>query len=162
MLGAWHNIYARSDDSAQPIKISADKVDVNQKNNITRYTGNVKLTQGTLHIDADEVVVHYRAGNVETVSAIGTPVTLHHLNKQSEDIFASAARLQYYASEKKVDLFDQVAVRRGKDELHGDVAHYDIEKEELTAQGENPQSRVYTVIQPAHKAQQPLSEKDKP
>src|SRR6266852_4078026 len=76
LLCACGNVYALNSDRRQPIKVSADKVDVNQKNGVTRYSGNVKLIQGTLHINADEIVVRYRAGNIETVSATGAPVTL--------------------------------------------------------------------------------------
>ncbi len=151
------NVYALNSDRTEPIKISADTVDVNQKNGVTRYAGNVKLIQGTLHINADEIVVRYRAGNIETVSATGAPVTLRQrLDRQNENIFASAARLQYHALKNEVDLFDQVAVRRGGDELHSEVAHYDIEKEEVSARGENTQTRVYTILQPTKPPQSTL------
>ena len=158
LLFIGSDAYALNNDRTQPIKISADAVDVNQKTGVTRYSGNVKLIQGTLRINADEIVVRYRAGTIETVSATGQPVTLHQrLDRQPEDIFASAARLQYRAPQNKVDFFDQVAVRRGGDELHSEVVHYDIEKEELSARGENPQSRVYTVLQPTKPPQPPSS-----
>jgi len=150
------NVYALNSDRTKPIKISADKVDVNQKIGVSQYLGNVKLIQGTLQINADELVVRYRAGNVETVSATGNPVTLsQRLNRQNENIFASAGRLHYHALKNEVDLFDRVAVRRGGDELHSEVAHYDIAKEQLSARGENSQTRVYTVLQPTKPPQAP-------
>jgi len=156
LLCACGNVWALNSDRKKPVKVSADKVDVNQKNGVTRYSGNVKLIQGTLQINADEIVVRYRAGNIETVSATGTPVTLRQrLDRQSEDIVASAARLHYHALENKVDLFDRVAVRRGGDELHSEVAHYDIEKEQLSARGETPETRVYTILQPTKPPQSP-------
>jgi len=156
LLCACGNVCALNSDREKPIKVSADKVDVNQKNGVTRYSGNVKLIRGTLQINADELVVRYRAGNIETVSATGNPATLsQRLDRQNENIFASAGRLHYHALKNEVDLFDRVAVRRGGDELHSEVAHYDIEKGELSARGENPQTRVYTVLQPTKPPQAP-------
>ena len=49
-------------DTALPIEIVADTLEVNQDQQLAIFTGNVAATQGQILLNADRVVVHYSAG----------------------------------------------------------------------------------------------------
>jgi lipopolysaccharide export system protein LptA len=140
---------ALPDDRAQPIHISAKTVDVNQKTGVSSYRGDVVLTQGSLRIEADRIVVQYRGGKVQMVSAFGTPVTFRERpEKQQPEIIGSAARLEYHADQNRIDLYDGVAVRQGEDVLQSNLLHYDLATSSLSAEAGSADERVQTVIQP--------------
>lgn len=140
--------HALRSDRHQPIKITADRVSVDQKTGVSRYRGNVILTQGTLQVHAERVTVRYRKGIVDQVSASGTPVTFRERpDNQAHDISGSAIRLEYSAAADRIDLFDNVSVKQGDDVLRSSVLHYDLAKNSLSAEGLSHE-RVQTTIQP--------------
>lgn len=140
--------HALTSDRDKPVKVSADKIEVNQKTGRSKYVGHVVLTQGTLRIEAQEIVVQLREGELDKVTASGKPVTFRQrLDGQAEEISGSALRVQYNALENRVDLYDQVAFRQGEDVFQSPVVHYDIAATRLTADARS-QERVHSVIQP--------------
>lgn len=64
-------------DPEQPLRVQADRIEVNQKTAVSRYRGNVRIERGDTRIRADQVDVRQGAGSVETVSAQGG-VRLEH------------------------------------------------------------------------------------
>ena len=59
-------------DTAEPIEILADTLEVNQEQQLAIFSGNVAATQGQILLNADRVVVHYAAGGGDGVQAIST------------------------------------------------------------------------------------------
>jgi len=130
------------------VNVSADKIEVNQKTGRSKYIGNVVLVQGTLRIEANEVTVHLRNGELDKVFANGNPVTFRQLlDGQPEEIHGSALRVQYFALENRVDLFDRVSFRQGEDVFKSPVVHYNLNTTQLIADATEKQ-RVHSVIQP--------------
>ena len=140
-------------DREQPLRVSADTVDVNQKSGVSKYSGNVVLIQGTLRIEAAEVIVYLKDGEVERVAAKGSPMTLRQrIDGQELEVIATARRLSYYTRQQRVALFDQVSFRQGADEFHSDVLHYNMATTQLTAEAPKNPERVHSVIHPRKKA----------
>lgn len=50
----------KNHDTAQPLDITADRLEVREKEDIAVFTGSVEAVQGDLRISADSVTVHYR------------------------------------------------------------------------------------------------------
>jgi lipopolysaccharide export system protein LptA len=152
-LAAAMDVQALREDRNQPIRISAKTVTVDQKAGITRYQGDVVMHQGSLRINADRVVIRYEQGEIQSLSASGNPVSFRQRpDNEDQDIKATAARLQYSASDQTLHLYDSVALHRGDDILHSAVLHYDLGNSRLQAEGD-PQDRVYSIIQPRKPAQ---------
>ena len=59
-------------DTAQPIEIVADALEVNQDQQLAIFTGKVAASQGQILLNADRVVVHYSAGGGDGVQAISS------------------------------------------------------------------------------------------
>jgi lipopolysaccharide export system protein LptA len=60
-------------DTAEPIEILADTLEVNQEQQLAIFSGNVAATQGQILLNADRVVVHYSTGGGgDGVQAIST------------------------------------------------------------------------------------------
>lgn len=147
-LGAATEAYGLASDREQPIKLSADRVDMNQKTGLSKYVGNVVLVQGSLRIEADEVTVRFSGSEIDTVSGKGKPVTFRQrVDNQEEEVFGSALRLQYRAADNRLELYDQVTFRQGEDVFRTPVLRYDLASSKLTALGKS-EDRVHSVIQP--------------
>lgn len=151
-LGAMQPAHALESDREQPIQVSADTVDVNQKTGVSKYRGKVVLIQGTLRIEAAEVLVNTRDNEIVSVSAKGRPLTFQQkLDRTGEQVNASARRMEYHARKQQVDLYDRVTFRQGADVVNSPVVRYNLATTQLTAEGGNTAERVRSVIQPKRK-----------
>lgn len=145
-------VHALESDREQPIRVSADTVDVNQKTGASKYRGNVVLIQGTLRIEAAEVLVNTRDNEIVSVSAKGRPLTFQQkLDRTGEQVNASARRMEYHAQRQQVDLYGRVTLRQGADVFNSPVVRYNLATTQLTAEGGKNAERVHSVIQPKRK-----------
>ena len=57
LLAASLSAQAKTGDTDQPIHIESDQQSLDMQGNVVTFTGNVVVTQGTIKINADKVVV---------------------------------------------------------------------------------------------------------
>ncbi len=155
-------LYALAVDSDRqlPVRLRADRIDVDQKKGLSLYRGNVVFSQGTLRVTAARAEVQNRASAVETVTAEGKPATFRHRPEgQTEYIEGEANRIVYHALERRTDLFGDVQVQRGRDLFRSAVLHYDIENQSMIGEAANGR-RVYAALVP--RARKPALPGDRP
>lgn len=150
--------YAEKSDRDQPIELEADTVTVNDAKKISTYSGNVILTQGTLVIRADKMVVHEDAEGFQHSTSTGNPTTFKQKREgKNEYMEGSAQRIEYDGRMDKVQLYTRAWVKRSEDIIHGDYISYDANAEYAEVLGgtkseSNPGSgRVKAIIQPKNK-----------
>lgn len=140
---------ALSSDSEQPMYIEADRADIDDKNGVSVYTGNVKVTQGTFLLLADQLTVHLDNNQIQKAVALGNPARYKQRpDGKDEDIEAEAWRMEYYASPERIVLIDRAVASQGGDEFRSDRIVYDIEKDIVNAGTEGGDSRVHITLQP--------------
>lgn len=142
---------ALSSDKQQPIHIEADSVVIDDARGTAVYRGNVRYTQGSTHLEADEVTV-YSADrhNVDKAVADGKPATFRQrLDNQGEDMRGQALHIEYFAADERVVLQGDAHLWQGKNEFSGSRIDYDTVKEIVkAAKAAADESRVQVIIQP--------------
>lgn len=148
---------ALSSDKQQPIHIEADSVFIDDAHGTAVYRGNVRYSQGSTRLAAEEVTV-YSADRqkVDKVVATGNPATFSQRpDKQEEDLRGQAAHIEYFAAAERVVLEKDAHLWQGKNEFAGSRIEYDTAKETVKAlKGGDDAGRVQVIIQPR---QQPAS-----
>jgi lipopolysaccharide export system protein LptA len=149
VLLAWPlNAPAVDIERRLPVNLRADRIDVDQKKGLSLYRGHVVFSQGTLRLKAARAEVQSRANVIETVTAEGKPVTFRHRPEGLvEFIEGEANRAVYHAPTRRVDLYGEVEVQRGRDLFRSAVLHYDIENQSMIAEGANGRP-VYAALVP--------------
>jgi len=151
------NASAEKADREQPINLEADAVTVNDAKKTSIYTGNVILTQGTLIIRGDKLIVREDKDGFNHSTSFGNPTTFKQKREgKNEYIEGSGQRIEYDARMDKVQLYTKAWVKRGEDIVHGDYISYDANAEfaEVIGGGDKaaaegaPKGRVRAVIQP--------------
>jgi lipopolysaccharide export system protein LptA len=157
-LSASMPIFAEKADRDQPIELEADTVTVNDAKKISTYSGNVILTQGTLVIRADKMVVHEDAEGFQHSTSTGSPTTFKQKREgKNEYMEGSAQRIEYDGRMDKVQLYTRAWVKRGEDIIHGDYISYDANAEYAEVLGGTKSEsnagsgRVKAIIQPKNK-----------
>lgn len=158
------NAFAEKADREKPINLEADTVTVNDAKKTSIYTGNVILTQGTLEIRGDKLIVREDKEGFQHSTSTGNPTTFKQkLEGKSEYMSGSAQRIEYDGRMDKVQLYTKAWVKRGDDIVHGDYISYDANAEyaEVIGGGQQaatpatPTGRVKAIIQPKKKAVTP-------
>jgi lipopolysaccharide export system protein LptA len=155
--------YAEKADRDQPIDLEADSLQTNDAKKISTYTGNVILTQGTLVIHADKLIVREDKEGFQHSTSTGNPTTFKQkMEGKSEYIEGSAQRIEYDGHMDKVQLYTKAWVKRGQDVVNGEYIMYDANAEYAevigggqTATPDAPKGRVRAVIQPKKKTAAP-------
>jgi lipopolysaccharide export system protein LptA len=152
------NAFAEAADRNQPIELEADSVTVNDAKKISTYSGNVILTQGSLVIRADKLIVREDEQGFQHSTSTGNPSTFKQKREgKNEYMEGSAQRIEYDGRMDKVQLYTRASVKRGEDIVRGDYISYDANAEYAEVIGgvkseSNPGSgRVKATIQPKSK-----------
>ena len=145
-------------DRDKPVIIEAERGSVDDRNKVTTYSGRVELTQGTLRILADKVIVSQDADGFQKGIASGGEGGLARFRQKRDDsteyFEGEAERIEYDARTGKAQLFLRAIVRSGRDEVRGPYIEYDGLNETYTATNgpnntANPGGeRIRAVIQP--------------
>jgi lipopolysaccharide export system protein LptA len=150
-------------DRDKPIEIEADTVTSNDAKKVTVYTGNVVITQGTLVIKGDKVVMREDELGFQHGSSYGNPTNFKQKREGKDEYMeGSAMRIEYDGRMDKVQLYTKAWVKRGQDIVHGDYIMYDGNAEYSEVIGGGPKSatpatptgRVKAIIQPKNKSQE--------
>ena len=158
LLVQSNTVFAEAADRDKPIDLEADTVKVDDAKQISTYSGNVILTQGTLIIHADKLIVHEDNAGFQHSTSLGNPTTFKQkLEGKSEYMEGSAQRIEYDGRMDKVQLYTKAWVKRGEDIVHGDYISYDANTEYAEVIGGtktndgSSSGRVRAVIQPKNK-----------
>jgi len=156
LLAASSAAFAEKADRDKPIELEADTLTSNDAKKTSTYTGNVVLTQGTLAIRADKLIVREDQSGFQHSSSFGSPTSFRQKSEgKNEYIEGSAQRIEYDGHMDTVQLYTKAWVKRGEDIVHGDYIKYDTNAEyaevigggSQAATAENPKGRVHAVIQ---------------
>lgn len=146
-------------DRDKPVNIEADRVTVDDRNKVHIFEGTVVLTQGTLTIKGDKLVVTQGADGFQNGVATASAGRLASFRQKREGsneyVDGEAERIEYDSRAEKAKLFNRAHVRSGGDEVRGNYIEYDAVSENyLVANlpGSTPSasgsSRVRATIQP--------------
>lgn len=139
-------------DRDKPVHVESDTVRMDDQQKIAVYEGKVILTQGTLRLQADRVEVRQDAEGFLTGTALGKPVHFRQrLDGKGDWVDAWANRVEYDARKNQVRLIGDAFLKKGEEELRGDLITYDARSELYQASGGLPgqkPGRVRAVIMP--------------
>jgi lipopolysaccharide export system protein LptA len=157
---------AERDDREKPVNIEADRMTVDDLKKESVFEGNVTLSQGTLMLRADRVVVKQDAAGFNFAYAYGKPAHFRQRREGVDEyVEGFAERMEYDGKQDKLQMFTNAQVKKGLDEVRGDYISYDAVTEfyqvvgggKQAGTGTNPQGRVRAVIQPKKRDKPPAA-----
>ena len=146
-------VTASTEDTRKPITIEANRAVLDEKKQISIYTGNVILKQGSIEIKADTITVYTKKGQLQRVVAEGDPVHYKQQQKDNEEIRGASQRMEYETGTNRVLLLGGAELWQGGNRFSGKRIQYDPGQEKVIATGdpdatENGAQRVQIILQP--------------
>jgi lipopolysaccharide export system protein LptA len=128
--------HAEKADREKPINYQADTGDVNYQTKVGTLIGNVIITQGTLTIHADKVILRQNPDNSLSATAFGNPITFREKRDGTDEYYEGVAQRAEYDGQKRfLELFDRALLRKGTDEIRSNYISYNAETEFFKAEG---------------------------
>jgi lipopolysaccharide export system protein LptA len=142
-------VRAEKADREKPINYQADQGDVNYQTKVGTLIGSVVITQGTLTIHADKVILRQNPDNSLSATAFGNPLTFREKRDGVDEYYEGVAQRAEYDGEKRfLELFDRALLRKGSDEIRSNYISYNAETEFFKAEG-RPDTRPPGAGEPA-------------
>ncbi len=154
LMLAHSTSHAEREDREQTIRLEADQLLMDDANKTSTFTGNVRLTQGTLFIQADKIIVSQTADNFKRGIATGKPASFRQKRDDVDEyVEGYGERIEYDSKSGMVNFFRQAHIKRGQDEVRGDHIVYNGQTGVFQALGSQSadgktNGRVQAVIQP--------------
>ena len=151
---------ALNSDAQQEINIRSDRASLDRKVGTMTYQGHVIMTQGSLRIQANQIVLFTRDDNQLTKAvASGRPAHFQQQAAPSQgQTIAEATTITYLTADNTITLQEQAILIQQGNEFHGNEIVYNIEHDRVDASGqssslapqpdESPNGRVQIIIQP--------------
>ncbi len=152
--------WALPEDRNQPIRVQADTAELDDRQGVAVYRGNVIITQGTMKITGDTVTITQNAqGDIDVFTSVGKPAYYEQQPAVDKDIVkAYGLTIQYFAANERIVLIDQAKVVQEGNTFEGEKIVYDTRRQIVNAgraTGSNvttPRPRIDMIIQPRSRA----------
>ena len=142
-------LWALDSDREQPIEVEADSLELREQENISIYEGNVRLTQGSLEINSDRLVIHFNdAGDLELMEMTGAPARLRRLDDERQEMRGQARRINYREAESVLELLQEARFSHAGDTIEGHRIRINTEDNSIQAGSADTDERVKMLIQP--------------
>lgn len=154
--------HAEKADRNKPVNLEADRVTVDEINKVHIFDGNVTLSQGTLVIRSDKLVVKQDAEGFKSGIATANPGNLAHFrvkrDGKDEYVEGEGERIEHDAKTEITKFFNRAYVKSGLDEVRGQYIVFDGPNENYSVTSgpagtvvPGRDNRVRAVIQPKNK-----------
>ncbi|MBK6629641.1 MAG: lipopolysaccharide transport periplasmic protein LptA [Betaproteobacteria bacterium] len=154
--------HAEKADRNKPVNLEADRVTVDEIGKVHVFDGNVTLSQGTLIIRSDKLVVKQDAEGFQNGIATANSGKLARFrvkrDGKDEYIEGEGERIEYDAKTEITKFFNRAYVKSGLDEVRGQYIVFDGPNENYSVTSgpagtvvPGRENRVHAVIQPKNK-----------
>lgn len=140
-------------DRDKPVHLEADQVSIDDARQVSTFTGNVLMTQGTLSINGEQVIAVQGKQGFEHGMATGQPAGFRQKREGLDEyVEGYGARIEYDAVSGIMNIYGQAHVKRGQDDVRGEHITYNPRTEVFQVAGSSvltpDKGRVHVIIQP--------------
>lgn len=145
------NLFANDED----LKIKSDNQDVNYKDNTMYFKGNVVVSQGSISIQADDLVVESPKDQSQKLLATGNPALFTQVDDINGNLTAKAQQIEYFVDTQILRLVGNAKFKQAGSEVQSGTIEFDLAKKRVKADGDEATGgRVTTTIKTKKKTGQ--------
>ena len=153
---------ARESDLLEPVDVSADRSEFDERAGTQVLEGNVDIRQGTMRIRADRIEIRLEDGRLSRIDGAGSPIRFEQRDEAGDLMRGEARAIRYDAVAGNLVLEGGATLSRPKQRLASERITFDARTQRVTAEGgpgaegEEP-GRVTIRIEPPPRDASPAS-----
>ena len=140
-------LMARADDRTKPININADASEYDERAGTQVLSGNVEISQGSMVIKADRIVVELRNNALYRISGSGNPIRFQQITDNDELMRGQSNEISYNTQTSEITFKGNAEFERPGQKFTGHTISYNMAELTFRAAG-NQKGRVNIVLQP--------------
>ena len=151
LMAAALPLLAADADRKRPIYLEADRVEIDDESSISTYSGDVRIVQGSMELNASKVVLYLEKREPTRYVATGAPARFTERPEDAdEDLIATAPTIEYRVREDELHLLGGGEVNQGPNTFTGETIVYLVNQNQIraTGGGSGSGSRVTMTIEP--------------
>jgi len=131
-------VLALDSDKDAPVTINADTTNIDFRTGKRVLSGNVDITQGTLNIRADKIVLLYKGDEIDTATAYGKPVRFKQLPEgQKQMVHGEGKTLELKQAKNLITLQQNAKITQGSNTITGKVIYYNTKTSKMTVKSQS-------------------------
>lgn len=141
------SVMARESDLEQPIDVSADRSEYDDKAGTQKLIGNVEIRQGTMRITADSIAITLENNALARIDGKGSPIRFEQENEAGELMKGEAGEINYNAIEGTLVLSGEATLSQPKRNLKSERIEFNVRTQKVSAEGSKDTGRVTIRIE---------------
>lgn len=141
------SLMARESDLEQPIDVSADRSEYDDKAGTQKLIGNVEIRQGTMRITADSIAITLKNNALARIDGKGSPIQFEQENEAGELMKGEAEEINYNAVEGTLVLSGEATLSQPKRNLKSERIEFNVRTQKVSAEGSKDTGRVTIRIE---------------
>lgn len=138
---------AQAADHTKPINVKADTSVYDERQGTQTLSGNVEVTQGSMSISADTIVIEIKNGTLFRITGTGSPIRFQQMTPDNELVKGECNEISYNTATTEIIFRGNANFERPGQKLSGDTIEYNLSKLTFKATGNN-NGRVNITLQP--------------
>src|SRR3990167_6950994 len=128
--------FAERADREKPLYLEADQVVIDDARQVSTFIGNVKLSQGTMLILGDKIVVMQDKDGFKRSTAYGRTASFRKKREgRDEYVEGYGERIEYDTRAETLDFYVRARLKRELDEVRGEHITYNQQTEIFQVNG---------------------------
>lgn len=150
MLCTMMPAIALKSDTNKPVIIDSLKQSLDMQSNVSVFSDHVIITQGTINIHAEKVIVTYPGGKKDKayIEAFGDPVTFYQKLDTGKPIQGHSQKVKYDIANKLLTLTGNAYLEQLNSNVQSNCIVYLVQEQHMQAFSDKGQ-HVTTVLMPA-------------
>ena len=129
------NLLALKADRTAPMDLTAEKWQGSMKSGSQVWSGKVRISQGSLKIQADKGTISYQDGQVGAALLEGSPAIISQARDGGGEVRAQARKIDYDLNLSKVILTGGVKIEENGNVTTGERFEYSLDSGAITGNG---------------------------
>lgn len=166
LLISWPGL-SKTSDQNEAMEIKADSVEIQERQGISIYRGDVVIKQGSTLIKGELIHIYQTNNTIERITIEGSPASFRQLNDDDNEILAQSLNMEYQNAEGILVLKKQAILVQQNNRFTSEHIVYNARKDIVQAGSNNSnenndskQERVTITIQPEADRQPQQSEQE--
>ncbi len=139
---------ARESDLQQPIDVSADRSEYDDRAGTQKLIGNVEIRQGTMRITADSIEITLKNNALARIDGKGSPIRYEQENEAGELLKGEAREVNYDALDGSLVLSGAAKLSQPQRNIQSERIEFNVRTQTVSAEGSKDTGRVTIRIEP--------------
>lgn len=141
-------------DASAPVRVEADRFDLDNRAGSAVYQGDVRIQQGSMKLTGDQVEIYRNPdGQLSRAVATGERAYIEQKPSPEENLMKGWGRqIIYHVAERRVELIDKAELHQGGDTFDGGYLEYFLDRRVVqarsSAEGVEGSQRVRMTLEP--------------